>query len=621
MITSIRFDRLQHLLASRGLPVSVPMNDLGRTVLLAGPNGAGKTRLLRVLQAVGEPIDFALTSLSLGNHDPEERLRHYLRREEEERLSGKDSRHARDMVGHLSVRTALRWTPDESVAPAIISLSLPRTTRMEDASQKTEEQRVKAVESCATPGLASAYASQHAYLSAAASHLLAADTPRGGADEKLSNFVAAARSLGAIIRVLLGTELKWTMGSGGQVVPELFDREFSHDELSEGQKILLAWAITLHRQRDQLRDAVLLLDEPENHLHPEACIAAIKQLSTAVLGEHGQIWLATHSIPLIASLGVDSLYAMRNGMVEYAGNRVCEVVDSLAGGVENREQLRAFLGDSERIGYMYFIAQCLAAPGVAQASADETDPQEMSFAAVVEQASAGRDILRILDFGAGRGRLADALARAFSGRLEVLQKLHYYAFDSDPEFVAERTMSATKLGSAGAKVEVLADLRRVQLEGAHVDLVVMCNVLHEIDPEHWLSTFKECKDALRDGGSLIVIEDQLPAIGELPHHKGFIVLDHIEMEALFGGAKSVSECRVYVPEVYRGRISVIQVPRDALSAASNETKDSALAMVQKRARREIENLRRKANAGGTQRSGRLHALYAMLWMNAELARH
>jgi hypothetical protein len=46
---------------------------------------------------------------------------------------------------------------------------------------------------------------------------------------------------------------------------------------------------------------------------------------------------------------------------------------------------------------------------------------------------------------------------------------------------------------------------------------------------------------------------------------------------------------------------------------------SALSFLVKRARREVEQLRSQPSASGSQRAGRLHALYAMLWMNAELA--
>jgi hypothetical protein len=138
-------------------------------------------------------------------------------------------------------------------------------------------------------------------------------------------------------------------------------------------------------------------------------------------------------------------------------------------------------------------------------------------------------------------------------------------------------------------------------------------------PKEWPSVFAQCQATLSPNGSLIIIEDQQPSIGELPHRHGFIVLDHIEAQALFGGTDTVHDLSSAVPEPFRGRVSVLQVPANHLSRATHETVRTALGHVQRRARAKIASLRESKAGELTQREGRLHALYAMLWVNAELA--
>ena len=97
------------------------------------------------------------------------------------------------------------------------------------------------------------------------------------------------------------------------------------------------------------------------------------------------------------------------------------------------------------------------------------------------------------------------------------------------------------------------------------------------------------------------------------------MLDLVEMQAVFGGAHAVNDLSATVPKSYRKRISVFEVPASNLHNCSRERVMSALSFLAKRARREVEQLRSQPSASGNQRAGRLHALYAMLWMNAELA--
>jgi predicted ATPase len=78
----------------------------------------------------------------------------------------------------------------------------------------------------------------------------------------------------------------------------LFGFPLGQSNLSDGQKILLQLCLAIHCQQESLEDLVLFLDEPENHLHPSVIIETIERIKEEV--SNGQIWISTHSIPLLS---------------------------------------------------------------------------------------------------------------------------------------------------------------------------------------------------------------------------------------------------------------------------------------------------------------------------------
>ena len=250
--------------------------------------------------------------------------------------------------------------------------------------------------------------------------------------------------------------------------------------------------------------------------------------------------------------------------------------------------------------------QCLANPEVL-ANETDTDPQARVFAELVESMKT-RGRCRVLDFGAGKGRLADAIAR--NG--DKLTGLSYYLYDSDPQFQGDREAVARKLTELGVKARVVDKLGSLRVAGSQVDLVVLCNVLHEIPPEDWLRVLTSIREVLVDDGKLVIIEDQEPSVGELPHNRGFLLLSVDEVAQLFGGAAYVED-RSPGKTVADGRVSVVCVARRHLRRANGNERSRALADLAARAKNEVDTLR---SAGGEQRDGRRHALFMVLAYNA-----
>ena len=352
-------------------------------------------------------------------------------------------------------------------------------------------------------------------------------------DESKDEDISSYESLQSIIRALLGVSL----GRDRHGFPTLFDERISEASLSAGQIALLKWAIVLNAQGASLNDVIVTIDKPENHLHPEAMIHAISKIIDT--DTDGQVWIATHSVPLIAAVTSrypddTSLYFVNDGGVKFAGRQPEKILLSLMGGEPNLEALRQFIDLPELFAANLFAAQCLLKPGVV-AGGSSADPQIAVTQAAVFQGAKNGKRHKALDFGAGHGRLLDGLGESTEKLGDLLD---YVAWDITPELRAPCRDAITRV-YGNAEDRWFND--RNKLFGRHphgsFDAVVMCNVLHEIDPRDWLDLFGSegviCR-ALGDSGSLIVVEDYVMPKGEYAHPYGFIVLDTEALLVLFG---------------------------------------------------------------------------------------
>jgi hypothetical protein len=110
----------------------------------------------------------------------------------------------------------------------------------------------------------------------------------------------------------------------------------------------------------------------------------------------GQLWIVTHSLPLIAACWLSSTYFVDRGAIAHAGSRVGEPVAGILGGEENRHALQRFLFDIDDLAFHEFAAQCLLAPLVAPHR--DGGKQELLFCRRVEEGLRPDKSLRIMDF-------------------------------------------------------------------------------------------------------------------------------------------------------------------------------------------------------------------------------
>ncbi|OWK45266.1 AAA family ATPase [Fimbriiglobus ruber] len=551
------------------------INGLGRVVILVGPNGSGKTRVIRrIIQLNGQ------------------------------------SREQAEILGfHID---GLQYGANVSVAYYSF-----HANALTDPAQLNNKQLEATVTQAQSLGLQNVGNGAAAYIQAFQDRWFEVTHPYFSGDSTTRDRVTKSYlELCSQLELLLNEKL--SRNTDG--LATLFGRPIADAVLSDGQRSLLTWAIALHAQGVKLGNVLLVMDEPENHLHPDAALQVIcRAIET---NPSGQVWIGTHSLPLLAGLESKyreevSIFFMNAGSAKYAGREPEKIVLSLMGGEENVQAVRDFLDLPEVLAANNFAAECLRQPPVV-AGASPDDPQVKAVKDCLPQV-AGR-LSKVLDFGAGDGRLVESLA-AIHGPLD--EALDYVAWDI-PESKGDRCESALKRAYRNLDLGHRRFTNRDALFGKHppgtFDAVVMCNVLHEIDPSEWPAVFDKngmVAQALGPDGTFVVVEDYLMPKGEHAHRYGFIVLNTESLIALFGaGPRDEIEVRESEGR-YKGRIRAHVVPKRLLSNVTKDTRRKALELAQRRASEEIHGLRGQNKHDF--RSGQAHAFWVQQYANTSLA--
>jgi ABC-type branched-subunit amino acid transport system ATPase component len=418
--------------------------------------------------------------------------------------------------------------------------------------------------------------------------------------------------LNELIEVLIGESLDRDSDDNAT----LFSKPIAQAQLSDGQIALLQWCTALHAQGKELSELILLMDEPENHLHPESMIETLDRIIAA--NKNGQIWIATHSVPLIAALYKNhssdvSLYFMDKGKVEYASEKPDKVLNSLMGGKGNIPALREFIDLPEILANYRFAAQCLEQPAVLRNSTND-DPQGNIINSDI---SSSTSTLKILDFGCGKGRLLQYLfVKHYS---DLSSKLDYVGWDDSQKHDAECKQIIEKVyPNDNNRWFCDKDEFFAKYPGQQFDRVILCNVLHEIAPKDWLGLFSKdsiISSSLKDSGDLLIIEDHLMPQGEYAHEFGFIVLDTKPLESLF--AASDGKNSIEVRSEREGRIKGHYIPKCLLAKVSAITIKQALQLAQEEAKGNIEKIRNLKQY--TYKSGREHGFWVQQYTNTGMA--
>jgi SAM-dependent methyltransferase len=437
-----------------------------------------------------------------------------------------------------------------------------------------------------------------------------------GTDEEREIALNDYDSFQAMLSIMLGCPLDRNLDGDAT----LFGRPIPDAGLSDGQKVILQLCVALHAQRSQLDSTVFLMDEPENHLHPSSVIDLLKSLYE-ITGK-SQIWIATHSIPLlayVASVEPMSLWYVEDGLVTNSGRHPETVLSGLLGDEERIGQLNAFTGLPAQLAAINYATESLFPPKVV--AEGDSDPQVTQIQEVVAHLSNGA-VLSVLDYGAGKGRLLDGFAaNAIAAGMKASELLDYFAFDPYPDNHAE----CVRLIGEHFPVEFpryfnsREEFFDCKADGS-IDVVVMCNVFHEISPREWLNLLSPNSlivRALKDNGYLLIVEDLRIPVGEKAHDHGFLVLDTSHLRTLFSICEDDLNAGHFSHEDSRkdGRLKAHLIAKPLLSRITSESRRIAIEQLKETAKEQIRNLR---NLRPSYVNGQLNGFWTQQFANSSL---
>lgn len=290
-----------------GLERSPPLTDLGRVVILVGKNGAGKSRYLRLVRDLLATAPRAAEERAALLLDPSL-----------ENVAAKNQRLAA-LDRLLESGGILVDGPAGPTGPTARDLYLDLTFHR-DADGRRHGRFWEAYQSISD------------VTERAARALFNAQHPKLAASPAIVDASRDAEQLNATLALLLEKTIEPEVDpSSGAVHALLGGRRFNAAELSSGERILMTWAVLLHAHAAPIHDAILFIDEPEVHLHPDAMTRVLSRLaSERVLGPRGQLWMATHSPVVLLGARDAQVLLVEEGTVRRSDASAPEVLTVLS---------------------------------------------------------------------------------------------------------------------------------------------------------------------------------------------------------------------------------------------------------------------------------------------------
>jgi energy-coupling factor transporter ATP-binding protein EcfA2 len=597
------------------------MGRLGQVVLLTGRNGSGKTRLLDLINRWNsEDLDIEGLGPGVTRHKFLQGANVNWREKITLDSIGEKIRFAiaeRNLKFNSSLIKKLEnemyeCAFDSKSLPSVFSF-IPRKTELTDPSEQGSAALVRSYN--AITKTESAEVDRHVLpaIQSIQNRWWNATHPEISlpTDEK-GEIIEEYDRLKRMIQDLAKIELDRTVD--GELMLSGFPASLA--KLSEGQRILLQFSVVLHAKGGSLDDSIILMDEPETRLHPQVLLEVVDRIVKSV--PKGQVWIATHSVALLSHFDLDTIWLMEAGVARHAGSSPESVLASLLGNRESVARYGDFLGLSEALAANHFSFQCLLAPSVV--GNRKEDRQIRQIANVLSGLAKGR-LLKILDFGAGKGRCLAGIIEAYETIEEVRRKVSYFAFDKSnkDKIECERVLRSVYGDNIKRCYIGQHELDESRITG-EIDVVLMCNVLHEIEPRYWEGLFSEdgiVTKQLNPSGFLLVVEDLEMRIGEGAHISGFHVLNTLDLFELFQVQES-EKSLIFTAADPEGRLKAHLIPRSFLPRVFNGSVKRALVSVQESAKAKILVLRKRGGSP-SYKDGKRHALWMSQIANAQIA--
>lgn len=407
------------------------------------------------------------------------------------------------------------------------------------------------------------------------------------------------------VKQFLGKDFDYKQITQGNTVDSIlhFNNEpFNLELFSPGQKTLFAYAILFFyldtNSKTNIKDSIIIIDEPEKHLHPEAQIKLIDALKS-IVKEKGQLWIATHSIHILSHLEYDEILMVKDDEIILPSRTTPGKSFNDLMGLENHIlELSEFINSISDWAYGNFMCQCFKEPDVILGN-DANDPQFKLFKEFILDKSN----VKLLDFGAGKGRIGVTL----KSDDEINKKIEYTAFEPDNENLEFlRAIPGTK--------NVYQNKDGIPNDS--FDCVILCNVLHEIRPQEWIETLNSIKRVLTQGGFLLIIEDKFLPKGEEANEFGYLILGIEETKKLLKSTDAI-ELKLNEKEL-SDRILFTAFRKEQINPDEKSVM-IALELLNKNSYKRLKDLRKIKNRESDLSIGRKYANETQLYINSTLA--
>lgn len=588
----------------------ISMKKIGDMVLLAGKNGSGKTRLLNLIRKQAQNIEKDINQRNKAEKDIDSYLKSIegqaaqkqqfelniqtcenniksWKQTIENRPEEKQSLEASILDYEKNIESykqqienqpkekekwegqILKFTEQlNNPIPIILENNqqnvavvdfVPNIIELEDWATLSKTAYIQRAEQATTPGVTGLYQTTIPLIQKVMEIWFESTHPDAEmTKEEIDKATADYKRLQSIIQSFIGTKIVWKKGYS-----TLFGKPIAQAQLSAGQRVLLQLCVAIFAQGGSLENYIIFMDEPENHLHPSAVIDLLDTIKEH--NPNGQIWIATHSIPLLSHFETSSLWFVENGTVKHSGKKPELVLRSLLGDEERIGKLRDFTSLPSELARNRFTFECLCPPQVVET--DSNDPQTKQLNEQLKIIWKNKTTINLLDFGAGKGRMIANLSDYPAVSKDTLNYHAFEPFDTDKEDCLKNISLC--YDDAENRYHTSIENLRTKVDDNSFDVVVLSNVLHEIPYSQWCSIFSDIQKLLKNNGYLLLIEDCLIPIGELPHSNGFIVFNTLHLKKLLNIPSSetnfIAHDARFNSTEERGRLMAHLIPQSYLT--------------------------------------------------------
>lgn len=385
-------------------------------------------------------------------------------------------------------------------------------------------------------------------------------------------------------------------------------------QLSPGQQYLLRMCVSLHCNQVSQKDFILLLDEPETHLHPDVLGTLISKVQAHF--KNGQLWIATHSVALLSLFDSSDIWHVTPQKVRRLGSQSEELIHRLVGDEDKRRNFYRFISSPDWYACYEYGIECLKTPTSIETTSSN-DPQISLAMKEIQKESHPF----ILDYGAGKGRFFHGLATDYP---ELLSSIHYLAYNLktvekcdaldtqnrpshfDEPLPCKDCMSYASCDNAiclerlqsnslPPKDHFFHDINQLKQEYTEkISQIFLINVLHEIPPKEWCQIFRTLGSLLKEDGQANIIELNEFTYGEKAYDQGtFLVLQEKALDCIQHLTKNPSKlCSKTHKD--NPRVRNYTIPKEILLKMDQNTVKLMLEALKDNAIIQLQQLREKS---------------------------